>query len=85
MLEHQRRILRQLRQTLEVSGVIQRAFPRSYFPEMNVHLDVPGQIFGMTTGDPFPEFVEAFVEQLYLTKSDAEFVKTYVENRREWF
>lgn len=22
---------------------------------------------------------------LYLTKSDAEFVKTYVENRREWF
>jgi hypothetical protein len=22
---------------------------------------------------------------IYLTKSDAEFVKTYVENRREWF
>src|SRR5438876_12233355 len=35
----------------------------AWIPEMNVHLRNPGQVFGVTGGDPGAEFAEAFGDE----------------------
>src|SRR5206468_11249277 len=64
MLQHERRFVCQRRQPAKICGIVHRACSGPDLAEMNVHLYIPGQVFGVTTHDPWAQLVETLIEQV---------------------